>query len=168
MKNQVNIVSVIALIAVFIAVDIQCAWAQNSKSDSVIFFSQVQLDSALKSEVNPPRIWRLLGKSKENESYLIAVRTKPGDVEIHEQFDDVAFIRSGHGILRTGFQVTGNKVSGNAPAREWLGGVISNARERKVAPGDFIVIPAGLPHQYIPDSGDALDYITIKVRRPAK
>lgn len=135
---------------------------QISKSDSVIFYSHPTMDSLLKANTSPGR---LLGRSKENEAYLVVIRTAPGDVEIHELFDDVAIVRSGHAILRTGFKVTGHKESRTSPSREWLGGIIQDPIERKLSPGDFIVIPAMLPHQYIPIPGEKFTYWTIKVKR---
>ena len=140
------------------------AYSQKSEVDSVVYFSVSQVDSLLQSG-QQERPSRLLGQSKDNERYLVVVRTKPGDVEIHEQFDDVAIIRSGHGILRTGNKVKGQKESGNPGAREWVGGVIEGGSERKLSPGDFLVIPAMLAHQYIPNTGETFTYWTIKVRR---
>jgi mannose-6-phosphate isomerase-like protein (cupin superfamily) len=140
------------------------AYGQKSELDSITYYSVSQVDSLIQSGP-PEKLSRLLGRSKDNEAYLVVVRTKPGDVEIHEQFDDVAIVRSGHGVLRTGNKVKGQKESGNPGAREWIGGVIDDGNERKLSPGDFIVIPAMLPHQYIPNNGETLTYWTIKVRR---
>lgn len=137
---------------------------QKRTADSVTFYSRSQLDSLLKVKVSPESVSRLLGKSKDNEPYMVISRTKPGDVEIHELYDDVAIIRSGSGTLKTGYQVKGQKESGQAPSREWRGGVIENGKDRSLSPGDFIVIPAMLGHQYIPNTGDSLTYWTIKVR----
>jgi len=66
--------------------------------------------------------------------------------------------------LRTGTIVKGQKESGDVGTREWLGGVIQDAQERKLSPGDFIIVPAMLAHQYIPTPGEALSYWLIKVR----
>jgi mannose-6-phosphate isomerase-like protein (cupin superfamily) len=140
------------------------AYGQKSEVDSVVYFSVSQIDSLLQSGP-PEKLSRLLGRSKDNEAYLVVNRTKPGDVEIHEQFDDVAIIRSGHGILRTGDKVKGQKESGSPGAREWIGGIIEDGHERKLSPGDFLVIPAMLAHQYIPNTGETITYWTIKVRR---
>jgi len=142
--------------------------AQQAKSDSVVFFTRSQVDSAARSTHTPEKPGRLLAASNEKESYLVVVRVKPGDVEAHEQFDDVAIIRSGHGILRSGFVLKGAKQTGKPGAQEWLGGEITDKRDRKVGAGDFIVIPAMLAHQYIPDAGDSLVYFTIKQRHPKK
>lgn len=142
-------------------------FAQQVSSDTVIYYSFSAIDSMLiTKEVSPRLLAKVLGRSADGENYLVGVRNKPGDVEIHEQFDDVAIIRSGHGVLRTGKNVRGHKESGKAGAREWLGGVIEDGQDRNLSPGDFIVVPAMLPHQYIPAPGESLSYWLIKVRRP--
>lgn len=144
-------------------------FAQKNAADTVIYYSFTTIDSMLTAPNSSSRlIAKLLGRSADGEGYLVGVRTQPGDVEIHEQFDDVAIIRSGHGILRTGTKVHGQKESGSAPAREWIGGVIEQGNERELSPGDFIVVPAMLAHQYIPKPGESLSYWLIKVRRTTR
>ena len=101
--------------------------AENQSGLSGLFFS-TQVDSLLTKKTSG-KAFRLLGRSQDKERYLVVLRTKPGDVEIHEQFDDVAIIRSGHGILRTGTS-EGRKESGNPGAREWIGGIIEDGYER--------------------------------------
>ena len=49
----------------------------------------------------------ILDQGEGEESYIISKRTVEGHVEMHEQWDDVVVIRSGHGLLRTGRKVTG-------------------------------------------------------------
>ena len=152
----------IIVATLFFSVD---AYAQSG-SDTVTYYSYSAIDSFLVNPTSSTRlIAKVLGRSADGEGYLVGARTQPGDVEIHEQFDDVAIIRSGHGILRTGRKVHGQKVSGEKGAREWLGGVIEEASERNLSPGDFIVVPAMLAHQYIPSPGETLTYWLIKVRR---
>ena len=141
--------------------------AQVSRTDStVIFFAKTQIDSAFNPTMNPEKVGRLLGSSKNAASYLVVVRTKPGDVEIHEHWDDVVIIQSGGGVLRTGRVAVGQKSNGVAPFRDWMGGEIKDVKERNLSPGDFIVIPAMMPHQYIPKRGQSLAYWTIKVPKP--
>ncbi|MGC3943418.1 MAG: hypothetical protein QM762_02600 [Chryseolinea sp.] len=139
--------------------------AQLTTSRTVTKLSSAQIDSASSSKITPDKPGRLLATGPSGERYLVVVRTGEGAAEIHEQYDDVAVIRAGHGVLRTGATATGAKLSGTAPNREWLGGQISGAKEYRVATGDFFVIPAGLAHQYVPDAGDSLVYITVKVRQ---
>ena len=163
MTAKSNLYIIIAVMAFFSSQ----ASGQVLATDTVIYYSSSTIDSLLTtSEASPRLIAKLLGRSGDGENYLVGVRTKPGDVEIHEQFDDVAIIRSGHGVLRTGTKVKGQKESGQVGAREWIGGVIDNARERDLSPGDFIVVPAMLAHQYVPKPGEALTYWLIKVKNP--
>lgn len=142
--------------------------AQAKADRSVKHFTSAQIDSASSSKRTPDKPGRLLTPGPSQEPYLIVVRLTEGAVEIHEQYDDVAVIRAGHGVLRTGMQASGAKVSGVAPKREWLGGTINQPTEREIAAGDFLVIPAGLAHQYVPAQGDSLVYFTIKVRQGEK
>jgi mannose-6-phosphate isomerase-like protein (cupin superfamily) len=146
-------------------IDALRAQTQTATSRRVMQFTSAQIDSAASSKRTPDKPGRLLASGPADERYLIVVRMAEGAVEVHEQYDDVAVIRAGHGVLRTGPTAEGAKLSGAAPMREWLGGSIPAAAERRIAAGDFLVIPAGLAHQYVPDSGDSLVYFTIKVRK---
>jgi len=152
------------------------AYSQNTslvKNDSVIIYTSKEMDQSIKEildkalKANTNSAVAQLGMSKDSAPYLVVARTKPGIVEIHEQWDDVAIIRSGHGTLKTGYRVSGEKkITNTPPDREWRGGAIESAEVRNLAPGDFIIIPAMIAHQYVPTTGDTLTYWTIKVRRP--
>ena len=135
--------------------------------DSLTYYSQNKVDSILNNKMSdknyPDIITHLLGRSKNEDAYyLVMKRSEQGNVERHEQWDDVAVIRSGHGILKTGYNVTGDTKELD---KNWTGGMIQDANKIKLSPGDFIVIPAMMAHQYIPDPGDTLIYWTIKVKR---
>jgi uncharacterized RmlC-like cupin family protein len=108
----------------------------------------------------------ILDRGPRDEPYYISKRTAEGYVEIHEQYDDVVVIRSGHGRLRTGRKVEDSKLlNGEKSWRNWYGGQIIDFNEKRISPGDFIVIPAMTGHQYIPDKNDTLIYWTIKIMR---
>ena len=144
----------------------------NTDADLVIFFTPQQMDSALRSGLDsvvhsdgmPLLASQILGKSVGDALYMVIIRSGPGQVEVHEQWDDVVIIRSGHGILRTGYQVDGDRKESSAG--NWVGGRIVGGKEVVLSPGDFIIIPAMQGHQYIPRAGDSLTYWTIKVSRP--
>ena len=137
--------------------------------DSITSYRTVKLDSIVNMLIKKDSIGTALGQSQDSSLYLLTVRPKMGYVEIHEQFDDVAIIRSGNGILRIGHQV-GKMIrsEGVEPSRNWFCDSIKNATVQKVSPGDFIIIPAMTAHQYMPDSGDTLTYWTIKVKHLKK
>ena len=151
------------------------AHSQNTspeKKDSLIIYTKKEMDHSIKANLekalkaNTNYAVAQLGMSKDSAPYLVVARTNPGMVEIHEQWDDVAIIRSGHGTLKTGYEVAGEKkITNTQPDREWRGGAIESAEVRNLAPGDFIIIPAMIAHQYVPTTGDTLTYWTIKVKR---
>lgn len=149
-------------------IDINSA-IQHEHADSITYYEHLQIDSIVNSLIRNDTIGMALGKSSENAPYLITVRTKTGFVEIHEQMDDIAIIRSGHGSLKTGRQVSGiTRTSGEKPFRNWFCDTIQGATERKLSPGDFIIIPAMTAHQYLPNADDTLTYWTIKVKNSKK
>jgi mannose-6-phosphate isomerase-like protein (cupin superfamily) len=138
----------------------------------IFYYSRHQVDSILSatsgdnSSVQSLGTGVILEKGPGGEPYYISKRTVDGYVEIHEQYDDVVVISSGHGRLRTGRKVDGSKLlNGEKPWRNWYGGEILDVSEMRISPGDFIVIPAMTGHQYIPDKNDSLIYWTIKIKR---
>lgn len=162
---------------------ISCRQTENDSADSnqpkidesipkVTFYSKHQLDSILEYVNRDTSIdqnlgtGRILKSGEGNEDYYIVQRNVEGYVELHEQWDDVTIIRSGHGVLRTGRKVTDYKfVFGEKPWRSWSGGQIEDATVTNINPGDIIIIPAMTGHQFIPNSNDTLTYWTIKIKR---
>jgi mannose-6-phosphate isomerase-like protein (cupin superfamily) len=143
----------------------------NSSKPKVLHYSKNQLDSILRvavgdtSSIQNFGTAEVLDQGEGEESYIISKRTVEGHVEMHEEWDDVVIIRSGHGLLRTGRKVTGAILNGDRPFRNWNGRRISDFKEDSVSPGDFIIIPAMTAHQYIPNNHDTLTYWTIKIKR---
>ena len=162
---------------------ISCNQSKNDSNDTrqstsvksppeVFYYSSNQVDSILSATVGDTSSIQSLGtgvildRGPEDEPYYISKRTVEGYVEIHELHDDVVVISSGHGRLRTGSKVDGSKLlNGENPSRNWYGGQIIDYNEKRISPGDFIVIPAMTGHQYIPDKNDTLIYWTIKIKR---
>lgn len=106
MKNRLSLICLMSL--AWLASNAAMAQGTTRK---VIQYSSPQIDSAASSKRTPDKPGRLLATGPADERYLIVVRTGEGAVEVHEQFDDVAVIRAGHGHLKTGPHVEGAKVS---------------------------------------------------------
>lgn len=88
----------------------------------------------------------------------ITRRAGPGEAEAHGNADDIFIVQSGEAELVTG----GSLVSPRQEAPgEWRAPGIQNGQRARLAPGDFVYIPAGLPHQVI--AGRELLYFVIKV-----
>ena len=72
----------------------------------------------------------------------------------------IAKVAPGGESMSRGFRVDGGGVTSPGEHR---GGVIVGGSSRPVAAGDFFVIPAGVPHQYVLARGDSIRYLTVKV-----
>lgn len=89
-----------------------------------------------------------------------ARRAANGVPEVHDHVVDVTIVQAGHATLLTGTHVEGSRVT--MPG-EHRGGTIVGGQRRQLAPGDFFIIAAGTPHQYLISTGDSIRYLTIKV-----
>ncbi len=94
--------------------------------------------------------------------YVEAERVVTGSAEVHDEWIDATIIQAGKGELLIGGSVTGGHLEGRGEHR---GGQIHGGVQRGVSAGDFIVIPAGVPHQYELGQGDSLRYLTVKIAR---
>ena len=89
-------------------------------------------------------------------------REKPGEVEVHDKETDVFYVVDGEATFVTGGKMIGGKL---ARPNQWLGTSIEGGETRQLKKGDFIVIPAGLPHWFkeVPQS---VNYYVVKAVRP--
>lgn len=94
--------------------------------------------------------------------YVESQRTVTGSVEVHANWIDATVIQAGNGSLRSGGSVSGGRAQGRGEHR---GGQIHGGSERRLGAGDFVVIPAGVPHQYEVSTGDSLRYLTVKIAK---
>lgn len=92
--------------------------------------------------------------------YVAARRVTRGSAEVHDRWMDVTFVQAGNGTLLSGGTVTGSHPESGGEHR---GGSIRGGSVRSLGAGDFIVIPARMPHQYQPAPNDSLVYLTVKV-----
>ena len=92
----------------------------------------------------------------------IARRTGPGQVEVHDKETDVFYVVDGEATFVTGGKMIGGKL---ARPNQWLGTSIEGGETRQLKKGDFIVIPAGLPHWFkeVPQS---VNYYVVKAVKP--
>ena len=90
-------------------------------------------------------------------------RVKPGQVEIHVKETDIFYIVDGSATFVTGGTMVGGKES---RPNQMLGTDIQGGQTHQLKKGDFITIPAGIPHWFkdVPASG--VTYYMVKVVRP--
>lgn len=100
--------------------------------------------------------------SQPNLSILMAHRTGPGMVEVHDKETDTLYVLEGSATIVTGGRMLGGSVT--APGQQ-RGTDIAGGQARQLAKGDVMVIPAGIPHWFkeVPSS---IDYYVVKVVAP--
>src|ERR1035441_9823321 len=95
-----------------------------------------------------------------NHALSISHRDKNGVVEVHEKLVDVFVVQSGEATLVVGGEVAGPRTTGPG---EIQGDSIKGGVSKKVAAGDVIHIPVGVPHQFFLDQGKQITYFVVKV-----
>jgi mannose-6-phosphate isomerase-like protein (cupin superfamily) len=95
---------------------------------------------------------------------MISRRDTSGIHERHEGFADIFVVQRGHARLRYGGSADGERLT--SPG-EWRGGTIRGGTEADLAPGDIVVIPAGIPHQLLLPPHESFYYFVFKVAKPA-
>src|SRR5207245_2074277 len=100
------------------------------------------------------------GSNGRNYMVHASRREKPGQAEIHTKDADVIYVLEGSATFVTGGEAVDAKTT--APD-ELRGSSIRNGETRKIAKGDVIVVPHGVPHQFLEVPNPFLYYV-VKVR----
>jgi mannose-6-phosphate isomerase-like protein (cupin superfamily) len=95
----------------------------------------------------------------ERYTVMMAERNKPGEVEVHAVDTDIIRIVSGTAVLVTGGTVVDPKTT--AP-NETRGPSITGGDERRLGPGDVVMVPKGVPHWFKTVDG-RVEYFVVKV-----
>lgn len=91
---------------------------------------------------------------------MLAFRSHSGAGELHQHFADIFYIVDGQATLLTGGQLTNPK---ELRAGEMGGDGVQGGTGQKLHVGDFVHIPAGMPHQMLVAPGDTVTYFVVKV-----
>ncbi|PWU11059.1 MAG: hypothetical protein C5B51_03310 [Terriglobia bacterium] len=89
-------------------------------------------------------------------------RDKAGQVEVHEKETDIFYVVDGAATFITGGTMIGGK---QTKAGQMVGTDIHGGESHRLAKGDVMVIPAGVPHWFkeVPQS---ISYYVVKVIKP--
>ena len=96
-----------------------------------------------------------------NSFTMIALRSKNGGAEIHENYADFFFVVRGSAKLLTGGTVQDGKAVSPGEIR---GKSVLNGVETTLNQGDIVHIPAAVPHQLLLPEGGSFLYFVIKVK----
>jgi uncharacterized protein GlcG (DUF336 family) len=98
----------------------------------------------------------------DGRNYMVHAsrREKPGEAEVHSKDTDIIYVLDGIASLVTGGEAVDLKTT--APD-EFRGASIRNGNTQQIAKGDVIVVPNGVPHQFLQVTNPFLYYV-VKVR----
>jgi len=92
---------------------------------------------------------------------MLSLRLKTGNGEVHERWADFFYVVRGHARLLTGGTLVGSHSTSEGELR---GSAVEGGQETYLAEGDFVHIPAGVPHQLLIPDGLEFVYYVIKVQ----
>src|SRR5207244_1199401 len=94
-------------------------------------------------------------------SATVVRRTRAGSAEVHKNVDDVWYVIAGGGTLVTGGSLVAAR---ETEAGELRGQAVSAGTPRRIGKGDFISIPAGIPHWVSAIEGKEIVYLVVKIK----
>ncbi len=139
------------------------AKAFTAQDDSkVIFFSAKQLDSEIHKvpEIGPGTfLVDMIEYNPSKGGASVLRRTRPGHAEVHMRLTDTWYVIQGEGTLVTGGSLS---ESTETEADEFRGRGITGGEERHIGRGDFVRIPAGVPHWIRQIDANEICYLVVK------
>lgn len=104
----------------------------------------------------------VLFDGRDGRNYMVHAsrREKPGQAEIHTKDADVIYVLQGSATFVTGGEAVEAKIT--APD-ELRGSSIRSGETREIAKGDVVIVPHGVPHQFLTVTDPFLYYV-VKVR----
>ena len=147
-----------ALAAAFSSVRAEAQLAQPS----VVRVEASAIDSAFRSIATTPAQFarEFTLKDKTQYQFVVLSRSATGPAELHDDWSDIIFVRSGNAVLKTGLELSEKTL---ADKGEWRGRAIADATNQAARAGDVLIIPAGIAHQWQPEGEIAFSYIILKV-----
>ena len=95
--------------------------------------------------------------STDKYSVLFSHRTVDGTPERHANWTDVMVMLHGEVTLTTGGTISGNTVDANGESH---GGIITGGTTVVLHEGDYLRVPAGVPHLMTAPKGDFRYFVT--------
>lgn len=95
-----------------------------------------------------------------NHYTMLAHREATGSSEVHEHEADIFVVETGEATIVTGGKVINPKTQKPGEIR---GSSITGGERHRLASGDIIHIPAGVPHQLLIEKGQPFTYFVVKV-----
>jgi len=127
----------------------------SDPAPSVSYWEKSKVDEAFSKGA-------VLFDGSDGRNYMVHAsrREKPGQAEIHTKDADVIYVLQGKATFVTG----GEALNAKATAPDELrGSSIRDGKTQQIARGDVIIVPHGVPHQFLEVTNPFLYYV-VKVR----
>jgi glc operon protein GlcG len=104
----------------------------------------------------------VLFDGSDGRNYMVHAsrREKPGLAEIHTKDADIIYVLQGSATVITGGEAVDAR---NVAPDELRGSSIRDGQTRQIAKGDVVIVPHGVPHQFLEVTNPFLYYV-VKVR----
>ena len=129
--------------------------AMSGDAPAVSYFEKSKVDAAFAKGA-------VLFDGSDGRNYMVHAsrREQPGQAEIHVKDADVIYVLQGMATFITGGEAVDVKTVAPDEVR---GTSIKGGETRKIAKGDVIIVPHGVPHQFLEVTNPFLYYV-VKVR----
>jgi uncharacterized protein GlcG (DUF336 family)/quercetin dioxygenase-like cupin family protein len=131
------------------------AMSMSGETPAVSYWEKGKVDEAFSKG-------SVLFDGSDGRNYMVHAsrREKSGQAEIHTKDADVIYVLQGTATFVTG----GEAVDGKTIAPDEIrGSGIKSGETRKLAKGDVVIVPRGVPHQFLEVTNPFLYYV-VKVR----
>ena len=96
-----------------------------------------------------------------NLALKLSVRTASGGAEIHAHYDDLMIVEQGSATLISGGKAVDAKTDSDG---ETKGSSVQGGKAQIIAPGDVVIVPAGVPHQLLIPPGTLYSALVAKIK----
>jgi quercetin dioxygenase-like cupin family protein len=130
-------------------------------ADAFKFITHEELTKILMTEPNRAYSADVINDHENFYSEFVKRLDHGNQVEQHAHFEDQITVLSGEGVLTYGGVISNAKDAGPGETR---GDAQTGASTKALHPGDFVIIPAGMPHKFDAAPGKELNYVVFKAR----
>jgi uncharacterized RmlC-like cupin family protein len=153
----------ISLAAIFMAALSGTVVDKTAPDTAVRLVTGKELSATLQKGMTPDALFSqvIIAKHANYQIYTTA-RDKSGQSEVHASWNDNIFIQEGEASFILGGAATDAK---EREPGEMRGSVINGGTTTAMKVGDYLFIPAGVPHQMTLKAGQRVKFIAFKTHK---
>jgi mannose-6-phosphate isomerase-like protein (cupin superfamily) len=141
--------------------------AMAQSNDEIVYWPAVKLkgySSTLKATQNAKKTMTAseILSDLGNHKFEILRRDESGAGELHQNWTDVFVVQGGEATIVYGGKIEESRDTGNGEIR---GPKVVGGKSQKLAAGDVLVMPPGVPHQTLVEPGKSFFTLIVKVQK---